>query len=291
MTWSRKGTTALLAIALLGMCFLVSAGAARATQNAPSWSTGNQWVYSSTSGASTSTLTLTVGGQTTLTLGSTTYTVWHVTATTTTVSGSSSFSFTLDQYYTVDGLKFAKQNGTFPLFGAITTTYDAPYPLAVFPLNPGGSWVGSSTETTLSGFGTSTSTYNWNGTVLGERSVQVPAGTYTASVVWSKSAGGTTPTVYYYSEQAGWAVRIDSYTSGGRYTGSANLTSTNYSPGFLGVSNIVWIIGLAIALIVIVAAVVFLRRRPRAPYGMPPPPYPQPPYQTPPQQGPPGPQR
>ncbi len=286
MTPIRKGLVFLLAAAFLGAALLAATGPVRATQNAPSWSTGNQWVYTSVSGTTTTTLTMTVREQTTLTLGSTTYNVWHVAAQTTVASGTSSISVTLDQYYTVDGLKLAKQNGT--IGGAFSTTYDGPYPLAVFPLNPGASWIGTSQATSQSIFGTTTSTYNWNGTVLAEQSVQVPAGTYTASVIWSKQVGGSNPAVYFYSEQAGWAVRIDSYNSRNHYSGSLNLTSTNYSPGLFGISNVVWIAGLAVALIVVVAAVLFMRRRPRAPYAMPPQPY-QPPPPQPPQQGPPGP--
>ena len=207
-------------------------------------------------------------------------------------SGGSSFSFTLDQYYTTNGLRLAKTNGTLPILGSVTSTYDAPYPLVVFPLNAGNSWIGTSQETTQSGFGTSTTTYQWNGTVLAEQPVTVPAGTFTAARIWSKP-GGSAPAVYYYSEQVGWAVRIDSYSSGGRYTGSMNLTSYSYSAGFLGISSVVWIVLLVAALVIIVAAVLLLRRRPRAPYPMQPPyPQPQQPYQPPqqpPSQGPPRP--
>lgn len=292
MTPVRKVLVVLLALTLLGAVSLGVTGNAAATQNAPVWSTGNEWVYSQTSGTTTSTLTLTVKEQTSLTIGSTTYTVWHVAETATTSSGGSSFSLTLDQYYTTDGLKLAKQNGTLPFLGAYSSTYDAPYPIAVFPLNPGGTWIGTSQELTQSAVGTSTTTYNWNGTVLGEGSVTVPAGTFTASTVWSKAIGSSNPAVYYYSEQVGWAVRIDTYSGAGQYRGSMNLTSYNYSPGFLGISNVVWIILLVIALIIIVGAVLLLRRRPRAPYPAQPPQQPyQPPYQPPqqpPQQGPPG---
>ncbi len=290
LTPIRKAFVVVLALALLGVVSLGASGKAAATQNAPSWSTGDRWVYSETSGSTTSTLTLAVREQTSLTIGSTTYSVWHVAETVTSSSGSSSFSDTIDQYYTTDGLKLAKQNGTFPFFGAITTTYDAPYPLMVFPLNPGGSWIGSSKQYSQSAFGTSTTTYNWNGTVLGEQSVVVPAGTFTASVVWSKNVGGNTPAVYYYSEQVGWAVRIDVHSAGGAYTGSMNLTSYSYSPGFLGISNVVWIVLLVLAFVIVVGAVLLLRRRPRVPYPMQPPqPYPPPsPPQQPPQQGPPG---
>lgn len=292
MTPIRKVLVVLLALALLGVVSLGVTGNAAATQNAPTWSTGNQWVYSSANGATT--LTMTVKEQTSLTLGSTTYTVWHVAATTTSTSGGTSISVTLDQYYTTDGLKIAKTNGTLPIVGTITSTYNAPYPLAVFPLNAGNSWSGSSQETTVSIFGTSTSTYNWNGTVAGEQPVTVPAGTFTAAMVWSK-AGGSPLSVYFYSEQVGWAVRIDSYSGGPapHYTSSMNLTSYSYSPGFLGISSVVWIVLLVIALIIIVGAVLLLRRRPRAPYPPRPPQQPyQPPYQPPqqpPQQGPPGP--
>lgn len=290
MTPVRKVFVVVLALALLGVVSLGATGNAAATQNAPSWSTGNQWVYSSANGATT--LTMTVKEQTSLTIGSTTYTVWHVTATSSSTSGGTTLSITLDQYYTTDGLKIAKTNGSLPIVGTVTSTYDKPYPLAVFPLNLGGSWSGSSQETTLSIFGTSTTTYNWNGTVLGEGSVTVPAGTFTASQLWSKT-GGNRPSVYFYSEQVGWAVRIDSYSGGAtpHYTGSMNLTSYNYSPGFLGISNVVWIVLLVIALIIIVGAVLLLRRRPRMPYPAQPPQQPyQPPYPPPqqPPQGPPG---
>ncbi len=287
MTPARKVLVVALALALLGVVSLGAAGNAAATQNAPSWSTGNQWVYSSANGATT--LTMTVKEQTSLTIGATTYTVWHVTATTSTTSGGTTISITVDQYYTVDGLKMARTNGTLPFLGAVTSTYDAPYPLAVFPLNAGDSWIGSSQATSQSALGTTTTTYNWNGTVMGEGPVNVPAGTFTASQIWDHDGTGS-PSVYFYSEQVGWAARIDSY-SGGRYSSSMNLTSFNYSPGFLGISSVVWIVILVIALILIVGAVLLFRRRPRAPYPRQPPQQYPPPYQPPPQppqQGPPG---
>lgn len=281
MTAIRKVLVVALALALLGLFFVGASGNAAATQNAPTWSAGNQWVYGSKDGSTS--LTMTVKEQVSLTIGSTTYNVWHVAATTTTTSGGTSLSITLDQYYTTDGLKIAKTNGSVLFLGSISSTFDAPYPLAVFPLSPGNSWTGSSQETTQSAFGTGTSTFNWNGTVLGEGSVSVAAGTFTASQIWAHS--GTTSSVYFYSEQVGWAVRIDSYSGGinPHYTGSMNLTSYNYSPGFLGISSVVWIVLLVVALIVIVGAVMLLRRRPRVPYPMQPPQQPyQPPQQPPP---------
>ena len=292
MTAIRKVLVVALSLALLGVFFVGASGNAAATQNAPTWATGNQWVYSQTSGTTTSSLTMTVKEQTSLTIGSGTYTVWHVTSVAATTSGGTTISVTLDQYYTVDGLRLAKQNGTIPFLGTFTTTYDAPYPVAVFPLNPGGTWGPStSTETTQSVFGTGSSSYSWNGTVLGEGPVTVPAGTFTAAEVWSKAIGGSNSAIYYYAEAVGWAVRIDSYSGGinPHYTGSMNLTSYSYSSGFLGISSVVWIVLLVVALIIIVGAVMLLRRRPRAPYPMQPPqqPYAQP-YQ-PPQQPPPRP--
>jgi hypothetical protein len=140
--------------------------------------------------------------------------------------------------------------------------------------------------------GSSTTQQSYSGTVTAEQTVTVPAGTFTTEVVRSP-ASGNSYTLTYYSEQVGNAVKTESYFLG-TLTASENLTSYSYSPGFLGISSVVWIVLLVIALLVIVAAVVLMRRRPRAPYPMqaPPqqqaqPPYPPPPQ--PPQQGPPGP--
>jgi hypothetical protein len=277
----------LLSLSLVGVAFLEAAGMASAAQNAPSWSTGNQWTYSTTLLSTPVTVIMAVKGQTSLTIGSTTYSVWNLNVSTTASSGGGSISLYEDVYLTVDGLKQAETHSS--LFASTTSTYDPPQPQFVFPLAPGANWSGVTNVTTTTNTGTTTHPQTYSGTVTAEQTVTVPAGTFTTEVVRSPSTGGSY-TLTYYSDQVGNAVKTESYFLGA-LTSSENLTAYSYSPGLLGISNVVWIVLLVIALIVIVGAVLLLRRRPRAPYPTQPPQQPPQPYQPPqqpPQQGPPG---
>ncbi len=283
----RKALVVLLALVLLGAVSLGAAGNAAATQNAPSWSAGNSWTYSSKILTIPVTVVQSVKGQTSLTIGSATYSVWDLNVSTSATSGGGSISFYSDVFLTVDGLKQAKTSSSF--LSATSSVYDPPQPEFVFPLNPGDSWSGVTNVTTTTSGGTSTSQQSYSATVTAEQTVTVPAGTFTTAVVRSP-ATGSSYTLTYYSEQVGNAVKTESYFLGS-LTSSENLTAYSYSPGFLGLSSVVWIVLLVIALIVIVGAVILLRRRPRAPYPAQPPQQPQQPYQPPqqpPQQGPPG---
>lgn len=290
MTFGRKALVIGLALALLGV---VSVGAARnaaATQNAPSLGTGNQWTYIRTdvNSGTASSLTLLVKEQTTLTLGGTGYSVWHVKQTTVQpFSGSTLISYD-DLWVTVDGLRVAKTvTASVPVLGNTTFTYAPPMPQAVFPLNAGGSWSVPSQATTVNNLVNITVSITTDGIVNDEQSVSVPAGVYTAAVIRSPSSGNPY-SLSYYSESAGGFVRIDRYNGQGRLTSVQNLTSTNYSPGLFGIPTVVWILGFGVLVVVVAAAVIMLRRRSRSPYPMPPyrPPYQPPP--KPPQQGPPG---
>ncbi len=291
MTPLRKALVALLALALLGTFSLGVAHNAAAAQNAPSWSTGNQWVYRTAIGSTSATLTMLVQEQTSLTIAGATYPVWHVNQSATASTSGGSFTIWGDLWLTVDGLKQAKTSSNF--FFPTTSTYDPPQPQMVFPLSPGVSWSGTTNVTTTTSGTPHTAPQAYSGTVTAEQTSIVPAGTFATEVIRSPETGSSY-TLDYYSEQVGNIVKSETYLFG-TLTDSQNLTSYSYSPGLFGVSNVVWIIGLVFALVVIVAAVVLLRRRPRRPYGMPPqaypptqqPPYPQPPYQQPPPRGPP----
>ena len=293
MTPLRKSLVVLLALALLGTFSLGTAGKVAAAQNAPSWSTGNQWVYSTKFLSAAATITLTVREQSSLTIGTTAYPVWRANESISSSSGGITFSLYADSWYTVDGIKLAKQSTN--VFGSVVAVYDPPQPQMVFPLSPGANWSGTTSVMRTTPGGTTTTSQGYSGTVTAEQTITVPAGTFSTEVVRSPTTGNTY-SLSYYSEQVGNFVRVESYSLGS-LSGSQNLTSYSYSAGLFGISNTVWIIVLVVALILIVAAVVFLRRRPRAPYPMPPQqpgqpyqqPYQQPPYQQPPQQGPPGP--
>ncbi len=265
-------------ILVLAALALGTAGRAAAAQGAPSWATGDIWVYAPSGGNGT--LTWTVMEQTTVSVTSGTYNVWHVAAAT----SSGSISFTIDTYLTTDGLRTVKTSGTIPLFGLITTTYSPPMPTADFPLSVGKKWQGTSSVTTTIGSISNTVSDDWNGTVTGETSVTVPAGTFTAAVIRSPSSGNPYD-VSYYSETVGWMVKTEHYNGVGTLTSSESLTSYKYS------GNTLLIILLVVGILVIVAAAGVLllrRRRPRMPQAMPPQGYP-PQQPFPPPKGPPGP--
>jgi hypothetical protein len=288
LTPVRKAFVVWVSLCLVGVGFLGVTGMASAAQNAPSWSTGNQWTYSTRLLTTPVTIVMAVVGQTSLTIGSSTYSVWNLNVSTSATTGGGSISFSEDVYLTVDGLKQAETHSSF--LAPTTSTYDPPQPQYVFPLAPGNSWSGTTNVTTTTNTGTTTTQHSYSGTVTAEQTVTVAAGTFTTEVVRSPATGGSY-TLTYYSEQAGNAVKTETYFLG-TLTNSENLTAYSYSPGFLGISSIVWIVLLVVALIIIVGAVLFFRRRPRVPYPMQPPqqPSPQPyqPPQQPPQQGPPG---
>ena len=285
MTPVRKTLVVWVSLCLVGVGFLGATGMASAAQNAPSWSTGNQWTYSTKLLNTPVTIVMAVRGQTSLTIGSSTYSVWNLNVSTSATTGGGSISFFEDVYLTVDGLKQAETHSSF--LAPTTTTYDPPQPQFVFPLAPGNSWSGTTNATTTTGTGSTTSQQSYSATVTAEQTVSVPAGNFTTEVVRSPATGGGSYTLSYYSEQVGNAVKTETYFLGA-LTSSENLTSYSYSPGLLGISNVVWIVVLVIALVIIVGAVLLLRRRPRAPYPAQPPQQPYQPPQQPPQQGPPG---
>ncbi len=287
MTPARKALVALLALALLATMSVGLSRDAAAAQNAPSWSAGNSWTYSSTLLSTPVTIVMSVKGQNSLTIAGTTYSVWDLNVSTTASSGGGSISVYSDVWLTVDGYKQAKTSSTF--LAPTTTTYDPPQPEFVFPLAPGDGWSGTTNVTTTTNAGSTTNPQSYSATVTAEQTITVPAGTFTTEVVRSPATGGSY-TLTYYSEQVGNSVKTETYFLGA-LTSSENLTAYSYSPAstsFLGLPVVIWIVILVVALVVIVGAVLLLRRRPRAPYPPQPPAGQQPPFQ-PPQQGPPGP--
>ncbi len=291
VTLPRKAVvTGLIAVIFLAL-LVGGAGKAAAIQNGPQWSTGNYWQYRASSGSTTN---WSVAGTSTVTLGSTSYPVWHVIQNTTSSGG---LKVRFDNFLTQDGLKTAKANGTIPFLGSVAFTLDPPQPTAVFPLSVGERWSGNTTVTTVTIFGTGTTIQAYGATVTGESSVTVAAGTFTAAVIRSPSAGAPY-TLSFYSDSAGWLVRTESYDASGTRTGSEDLTSYNYTPpsflggNLFGLPILIWIL-LAVILVVAVVGAAFLRRRPpMVPQPTPPqpgmPPVQPPPYEQPPT-GPPGP--
>lgn len=257
-------------VAAVGFAVLVglvlgASGRALGAQNAPNWSTGDYWTYSVDAGSDR--VTWTVQGQTTLTIGSTNHAVWHVTAATT----SGNTTVTIDTWLTTSGLRVAKTSGIIPFFGTISVVNDPPEPLAVFPLAQGGTWSGTTSVTTTLGSISNTVSQSYSGTVLGESSVTVPAGTFTAARIRSPSAGDPYE-INYFSESTGWLVKSESYDAFGALSETQDLVSFKYS-GTL--ANLLLLVVGVIVILAVVATVAVVAMRRRRPPMMAPPPYPQ----------------
>ncbi len=282
----RPGSAVILALIALAASLCVGSGVAAATQSGPNWETGDYWAYRSTANNGT-TMIWTVGQGETVAVGPNTYDAWHVWQNISSVSPGYSFTVTLHSWLTKDGLGQVKSVGTFPFVGTMTTTWTPPMPYAVFPLNPGSSWSGTSTERTTSRYGTSNTTVPWSGIVLEETSLTVPAGQFSVAKL-RIPATGAPYTIYSYSEAVGWAVQIESYDSNGVLTDTMQLTAFSYSPYFLGLPPAAWAgIFVGVALTVAAVAIVIFRRHKTQ--GMPPQEPGSPPGETPEQPWPPKP--
>ena len=266
---------------------LGTSGTAAAAQGAPNWASGDHWTFNVTGGGSPGSIEWVVHEQTSLTVGTTSYSTWHVTESTTTTSGSTSVTTVAESWLTTSGLAEVKDFSSLPIFGNITVTFDPPMPLLKFPLSPGDVWNGTTTETTTTALGTISAHTTYSGQVLGEIRVTVPAGTFTAAEV-RVPATGNPYTLYYYSDAVGFFVQVQAFNGQGAATTTQSLTSYSYTGNLL----LFIVIGIVLLAVVAIAALLLLRRRhrpQRVPYPAPYPPPNQPPTPPPPQppQGPP----
>lgn len=263
-------------LALLTVLALAASGGARAAQNRPSWTTGDTWTYTATEGSTTITTVQTVAERTSVAIGTRTYGVWHVITTDTAVFGGTSITVTEESWVQDEDLGVAKTVTDVLIVGEVTTTYDPPKSGAAFPLSSGKTWQGDTTQRIVSSIANLTFSVSYTGSVIDERSVTVPAGTFSAAAIRSPSSGNDY-TVTWYSEAVGNAVLIEDYT-GGNLDSSRALTSYKYAAGAFGLILIV--AGVLVIAAVAVAALALARRRRRA--RMPPGGYPPMPPQAPP---------
>ena len=265
-------------------CALVlgASGMAAATQGAPNWASGDHWTFDVSGAGSTGSVEWVVHEQTSLTVGTASYSTWHVTESTTTTSGSTSVTTVAESWLTTSGLGEVKEFSNLPFVGNITVTFDPPMPLVMFPLSSGDTWNGTSTQTTTTSLGTIQSHTTYSGQVLGEMQVTVPAGTFTAAEV-RVPATGNPYTLYYYSDAVGFFVEVQAHNGQGAATTTQSLTSYSYTGNLL----LYIVIGIVLLAVVAIAGLLLLRRRHRpqrvpypaaypTPYQPPPPPQPPP---------------
>lgn len=249
-----------LGAALVLALALGVAGRAAAAANAPSWSAGDYWRWSWTTGSTSYTQTWTVLERTTLTFTSGSFAVWHLNETTTATTSSSSTTTWDDLWIQDASLGFAQR--VFVALGIMNVlTWDPPMVQAVFPLN-GNAWSLTTTQTLQIGSLIFPSTVSYSGQAQPETDVAVAVGSFHVVPVRSPATGANYE-VKYYAESAGNFVRIDTVQNG-QVTESQNLTSYRYQAG--GVGLLVLVLGVVVGIAAVTLIAFFVtRRRPRYP--------------------------
>ncbi len=237
------------------------AGWASASQNRPSWSSGDFWNYVGWGSGSNITQNTSVLERTSLTIGATTYTAWHAMQNTSRRSGGTMVTIKTDLWVMDGDLGLVRSRSQFPIGGNTTVTYDPPRIGAVFPLRVGTSWSRTTNQTTETMGGTFVGAVNNSGTVVYERDVTVPAGTFPAAAIKLPQTG-VAYIIYWYAERVGNFVAIDSYRNTSTLAGSLHLTAYRYEAAAQGPSILtVGIPVLAVASTVVVFKVLRRRRR------------------------------
>ncbi len=279
-----------VAIALLAVPFLP---AARADTSKPTWTAGDWWSYGvSGTGSETSTLPPLGNGTVrydvvstdSIQVGGATITAYHtkVNYTIHHVYGSYNFTISLtgDEWFRESDLAPAKLGLTATVL-TFTLGFNASFnpPLTIqWPLTSGSSWgVTTSVSFAINLFGVSnqtTASESFSDTVGPDTSVQVAAGTFTATPVNVSATGGYSIT--YWSSTAGNSVSQKNYAPNGTQTGKMELQAYNYQGGgvlntlILGIPLLYWLI-LLVVVVVVVAALVVVRGRKRRVQTPPPP--------------------
>jgi len=263
-----KSLTIALALAIAVASLLILSPPVAATQNRPTWTQGDFWVYTRTQGSTTSTIRIDVHEHSTLTFAGGSYSVWHVRTTTTPSGGSATVQ---DSWVQDSNLGTAQANFTF--FGStITVNFDPPLAEAVFPLTVNSQWSLSTTVRFLNSSFTFPITYS--ATVIAENTTTVAAGSFSVAVIQRTNSGGGHDRDHY-SEGAGNHVRRESYDANGNRVSDQQLTSYRYQSSTLSLLLIG--IGIAVVAVIAIAVIVTMRRRrtrgpPQQPPPVPPPP-------------------
>jgi hypothetical protein len=256
---------ALLILAVLGTVFVVTPQPARADTGAPRWTQGDFWLYVDASSPNHTRRFEVVARENTRTLRGALYDAWHLKDTET----SGSIAFVTDLWIRDADLGIVNRSYTFGVL--IITTYDPPQPEAMFPLSVQKTWsISLNASVKFGSGGVNTALSTVSAQVDGEVDVTVAAGTFHSFVVRSLGAGGYTK--FYYSDQAGYHSKRETYDAQDQKTEEMALSSYRYqwSTTFLLI-----IVGLVLLAAIAVVGFVVLRRRRRAtPPGAPPPPPP-----------------
>lgn len=266
----RPPLRAFAALLALAIVTVVAAPPARADIGVPSWSTGDTWTYTvrgqnyGVSGIGT--LTTTVKGIDTVSVGGNSYQTYRV-GIALNVSNTNPRFNSGDAWYRTSDLSLVKlvYNITWTIIVEIvvvtTITYSPPFTIQ-WPASAGKTWSTTSVVTRQDSTGGGwTSSVTLTFIVQAGASVTVPAGTFDTMPIRSTETGGSYTIAYWSS--AGNYVRQQAFDSQDHELSSQELTSYRFSPGFLGLPLVVWLLLLLLVIIIVLAIVFRMRRQPR----------------------------
>lgn len=261
-----RGLAALVALLFVATAAVAVLPTARAAANAPRWSAGDSWVYVD---QDNNLVRVDVIGKDPV-LGFDTFRV-------TESATSGSITVTTNEWIRDTDIGLAQTSVS--VFGTTSnTTYNPPESFADFPLSTGKSWSKSSdTQLIIGGRVVSTGTLSYSATVEAEFDQAVPAGTFHVFVIRMPTPFGYTK--YYYSDSAGYWVKVETYNSQNTKTGERNLTSYRYQAGNLLTYVLIGVV--AVIAVVVILALWAMRKRAVGRPGGPAPPRRGSPYQPP----------
>lgn len=242
-----RGLATLVALVFVATAFVVLAPTARAAASAPRWSAGDSWLYADSSG---NPIRVDVIGKDPVS-GVDTFRVDEAVT---------SGSVTVTTHYWIRDADIGTAKSSV-LAGATpwNNTYDPPWSAADFPLSTTKTWTKTSERRfTIGGTTITTGTFQYSGTVEAEFDVTLAAGTFHAFVIKSPTALGYTK--FYYSESAGYWVKLEYFNNNDVKTGERNLVSYRYQS-----ANLITYLLVGVAAIIAVLVLLFLwRMRKRA---------------------------
>ena len=219
---SFRVLAAFVALAILGVAFIVVPQGARADANAPTWTSGDFWVYTDASNPNHTLRVDVVGRENTRTLLGTTYDSFHTRET----ESTGSIGVTTDKWVRTSDLGVV--NSTVTLFNVVSiTTFDPPQAQASFPLSAQKSWtVTLNVSIKIGGGQVFSASTSVSAQVEGESDVVVPAGTFHSFSI--RALGGGAYAKLYYSDQAGYWSKKETYNAQDQKTSEMDLSSYRY---------------------------------------------------------------
>jgi len=275
---------ALLLTGTLAATALLPLAAAAGEQ--PRWTVGDYWHYTGTVqvpflGDRTLQRTITVAARESVVVQGVGQDAWRLTINDlTNLGGGAVTNLTTTEWYRPSDLSLLKSHTDLL---DVTTVYTPPPNRYQFPLLLGETWIVIATTEVSGPFGNRTDSVAFDSRITDTQDVTATGAgtsrTFSAVILREDDAIGSGYTLNHYAEDAGWWVKVEHRASANRVTMTLSLDRFRYAPPPTPL-EIGGFVALLAFVLVMVAILVLVARRPRQ-RGGPPNPYAAPPQQPP----------